>query len=214
MGLDTKLSCMHLIVTTLENAEEADLDWWLQVPHSVRIEGVESAKADWLAMSGETMPKQYSDFEDLFRCLNSAQANYLVIGGYAVSYHVGPRYTKDIDIWIEATNDNAQRVSDALTDFIGDLGLTLAQLTRPETLIILGIPPNRVDILTHLEGIAFRDAWERRCQGSFRQEPVPYLGLDDLIQAKQLAGRPQDLADLRPGEGNRSLPQCAFGKSH
>ncbi len=175
---------LNLIVTTLEHAEQADLDWWLAVPHSVRVEGMESAKADWLAMSGEIMPKQYSDFEDLFRCLNAVQANYLVIGGYAVGYHVGPRYTKDIDLWIEATRENAQRVSDGLSDFIGDIGLTLDQLTRPETLIILGVPPNRVDILTHLEGMNFQSAWERRCQGTYRQEAVPYLGLDDLILAR------------------------------
>ncbi len=186
-----------LIITTLENAEEADLDWWLQVPHAVRVEGMQSALDDWAAMSGETLPKQYSDFEDLFRCLNTTKAHYLVIGGYAVGYHVGPRYTKDIDIWIEATPENAQNVSDALTDFIGDLGISLERLTRPDTLIILGVPPNRVDILTHLEGLDFQAAWQRRCQGSFRQQPVPFLGLDDLIHSKQQAGRPQDLADLR-----------------
>ncbi|MBT9582874.1 hypothetical protein IV102_05965 [bacterium] len=64
------------------------------------------------------MPHQYSDFEDLFRCLNAVQANYLVIGGYAVAYHVGPRYTKDIDLWIEATTDNAQRISDGLATLL------------------------------------------------------------------------------------------------
>ncbi len=69
--------------------------------------------------------------------------------------------------------------------------------TIPETLIIVGVPPNRVDILTHLEGLDFQSAWERRCQGSFRQQPVPFLGLDDWIHSKRQAGRPQDLADLR-----------------
>jgi hypothetical protein len=193
-----------LIVTTLENAEEADLDWWLQVPPADRVEGMQSALDDWAAMSGEAVSKTYSDFEDLFRCLNEAQARYLVIGGYAVGFYVGPRYTKDVDIWIEATPENAQNVSDALSEFIGDLGISLERLTRPETLIILGVAPNRVDILTHLEGLHFRTAWEKRSEGKFRSQPVPFLGLDELIHSKRQAGRPQDLADLRRLERLRS----------
>lgn len=185
------------LMTTLEDAEEADLTWWLAVSPEIRVSGVDSAREDWLAISGGAALQSYSDFEDLFRHLNAHRAKYLVIGGYAVAHHVGPRYTKDIDIWIERSSANAEKVLEALGEFIGDLGIAIERLTRPETLLILGVPPNRVDVLTHLEGMEFEQAWQRRSPGRYRHEDVGYLGLDDLMLSKRLAGRPQDLIDLQ-----------------
>ena len=75
-----------------------------------------------------------SDFRDLFAALNAAQAKYLLIGGYAVAHHAQPRFTKDLDVWVEPTPENAARVLRALTEFGAPAaGLTLADLSQPGT---------------------------------------------------------------------------------
>ncbi len=137
------------------------------------------------------------DFEELFASLGAHEVRFLVVGGYAFAFHAKPRYTKDLDIFIDATPDNAQRVLQALADFgFGSLGLTVEDLTAPGSIIQLGYPPNRIDLLSSLKKVSFEEAWEHRVQGRFSDQTIFYIGLEDLIRNKQAVGRPQDRADV------------------
>lgn len=121
----------------------------------------------------------------------------LIVGGYAVAFHAKPRYTKDIDILIEPTAENAERLLGALGDFgFGGLGLTIQDFTIPGRVVQLGVAPNRVDLVTSIDGVTFDEAWTGRAPGRFGTQSVFYLGRAELIRNKRASGRPQDLADL------------------
>ena len=137
------------------------------------------------------------DFEELFACLTRRSVKALVVGGYAVAFHGQPRFTKDIDVFIEPSPDNAERLVAALVDFgFGGLGLTPADFTVPGRIVQLGVAPNRVDLLTAIDGVTFEEAWRHRVRGPFGSQTVDYIGLADLIQNKQASARPQDLLDV------------------
>jgi hypothetical protein len=139
-----------------------------------------------------------SDFKELLQYLNENQVKYLIIGGFAVIKYTEPRYTKDIDIWVEASEKNAKLLFKALDKFGAPLdNLTADDLAHPGTLFIMGVPPNRVDIITRLKGLRFSSAWKKRVISKVRNLELCFISKEDLIKAKQLAGRPQDLIDLR-----------------
>jgi hypothetical protein len=138
-----------------------------------------------------------ADFLDLLGAFNLAEARFLIVGAYAVGVHGRPRATKDLDVWIEASADNARRVMQALRDFGAPLGdLAESDLETPGTGFKMGEPPARIDILTLIEGVRFEDAWPRRIETSFGSVRCGVIGRDDLLANKRAAGRPQDLADV------------------
>ncbi len=137
------------------------------------------------------------DFKDLFAALNAAGAKFLLVGGYALAHHGHPRFTRDLDVWVEAEPDNAARVFAALGAFgapLQDLGRE--DLEREGLIFQIGVAPNRIDIITSIDGVAFADAWEAREQTSYGGHPVPVLARSHLIANKRASGRPQDLVDL------------------
>ncbi len=137
------------------------------------------------------------DFEDLFGYLNKYHVKAIVVGAHAVAFHAKPRYTKDVDVLIERTSDNAARLLEALRAFgFGELGLSVTDFTEPEQVIQLGVAPNRVDFLTSIRGVTFEEAWSTKVRGRYGKLNVFYLGKKELIRAKRAAGRPQDLMDL------------------
>lgn len=143
----------------------------------------------------------YPDFEEFIASLNAHKVRYLVIGGYALAYHAEPRATKDIDIWIESTPANAKRARKAVEHFLGTSApnITEEKFLNPRTLIVLGVAPVRIDILTSILGVhPFAAAWKRRAKGVFGRVPTNYLSLEDLIAAKSATPeeRVQDKADL------------------
>jgi hypothetical protein len=137
------------------------------------------------------------DFKDLFVALSSHNAEFIVVGAHAVMVHTEPRYTKDLDVWIRPTLENAQRVYEALHDFGAPLAnLTPHDLATPGTVFQIGVAPNRIDVLTAIDGVQFDEAWSRRSVGNYGGVAISLLSLDDLIANKRAAGRPQDLLDL------------------
>jgi hypothetical protein len=144
------------------------------------------------------------DFKDLFACFAAAEVRYLVVGGYAVAFHGHPRHTKDVDVWIDRSRENATRAQQALAVFGAPLGdVTVEDLMNPELVLQLGVAPNRIDILTQIEGVDFERAWAARATMRYAGQQVPVLGLEDLIRSKRASGRPRDLEDVRAllGEG-------------
>lgn len=137
------------------------------------------------------------DFRDLFAALNEAQANYLVVGAHAVAFYAEPRFTKDLDVWVEASPANAPRIITALLAFGAPLaGVTEADFTRPGAVLQIGVAPNRIDITTHIDGVAFAAAWPNRLSTVFGDQAIWIIGRAELIQNKAAAARPQDLLDL------------------
>jgi len=139
-----------------------------------------------------------SNFSDLLRAFGDGGVRYLVVGGYAVMRYTEPRYTKDLELWVDPDPENASRVFAALKSF----GAPLTELSpisfTDETMIFqIGVPPVRVDILMGVSGLAFGEAWGNRIESELGGEIVPILSLDDLIAAKRAAGRPADRADLK-----------------
>lgn len=137
------------------------------------------------------------DFKEFLKLLNSHGVEYLVIGGYAVAAHGHPRYTKDIDIWVHATEDNAPRLIKALKDFgFSSLGLVDSDFLEPDTVVQLGYPPRRIDLLTSPSGVDFKESFPNRIVTDVEGVQIPIIGLEQLRANKLASGRPQDLADI------------------
>ncbi len=137
------------------------------------------------------------DFRELLESFAARDVRYLIVGGWAVAVHGHPRYTKDLDIWIWMDEANGEATVAALQDFgFGGLGLTSTDFTTPDSVIQLGYPPNRVDLLTSPSGVVFEQCWRDRVDLDLDGIIVPFIGVDDLIANKAAAGRAQDLADI------------------
>jgi hypothetical protein len=121
----------------------------------------------------------------------------LIVGAHALAAHGVPRATGDLDIWVRPTGDNAARVLAALDRFGAPLfDLTLEDLTRPDTVFQIGLPPSRVDILSGISGVEFEAAWSRRRSVTLDGVQVHVLAREDFIANKRASGRPKDLLDL------------------
>ena len=136
-------------------------------------------------------------FRDLLNLLNGLNAEYLIVGGYAVMLYSEPRHTKDLDIWVNANPENAQRVFHALAEFGAPLaGVKAGDFEKPDLIYQLGMPPSRIDVLTSIMGVQFADAWARRKEALFGGVRAPFIGLEDLLRNKWSVGRKTDLADI------------------
>ena len=137
------------------------------------------------------------DFKEFVQSLNDNLVRYLVIGGYAVAVHGYPRYTRDIDIWLEITPENAANMVKAVEQFgFGSLGLNAADFLVPDQVVQLGYPPNRIDLVTTPPGVDFENCYVSRMTLDVEGVIVDFIDLDNLKKSKQASGRPQDLADI------------------
>ncbi|MBA7571206.1 hypothetical protein ES708_12965 [subsurface metagenome] len=137
------------------------------------------------------------DFKDLLRLFNVHKVEYMIVGGYALAYHGAPRYTGDIDIYVKPDSQNAELIVKALADFgFGSVGLTVEDFENPDKVIQLGVPPVRVDIITSLSGVLWKDAFLGCVDGKYGDVPVKYIGLNEFIINKRTIGRKKDLSDL------------------
>ncbi len=139
------------------------------------------------------------DFRDLLSALLEAGVDFLVVGAHAVAAQGHPRATKDLDVLVRPTSDNAPRVLAALGAFGAPLslhGVRVEDFATPGTVYQLGLPPRRIDLLTRIDGVAFEEAWRGRVEQEVDGLRLPFLGRAELMRNKAVAGRPQDLADL------------------
>lgn len=137
------------------------------------------------------------DFEELLVFLAKNEAKAVIVGAHAVAFHAKPRYTKDLDLLVEPDEENARRTIRALEEFgFGGLGIGIADLAQPGRILQLGHPPNRIDLITSIDGVTFDEVWNGRVAGRFGAASVWYIGIEELIRNKRASGRPQDLADL------------------
>ena len=140
------------------------------------------------------------DYKELLLRLNESEVRYLIVGGYAVMKYAEPRFTKDLDIWVENSRENSGRVFKALMAFGAPLdsdGINAGTFTSENLTYQIGIAPVRVDILTGITGVDFLAAWADRVAGSMFGMPVHFISLNQLIANKQATGRNSDLEQLK-----------------
>jgi len=136
------------------------------------------------------------DFKDLLKLLHAHGVRHLLIGGWAVGYHGYPRNTADIDIWIAVDQANCQAVTNMLKEFIGQAPSPADFFKRPY-ILRMGVPPNRVEILTDIAGVDFEHCFANRVSTTIDKVPVTLIGLTDLIANKKAAGRDKDISDAK-----------------
>lgn len=137
------------------------------------------------------------DFQDLLRLFNKNKVKYCIIGMYAVAFYAKPRYTKDMDILIESTIENAKKIIKSLNEFgFGSLGLSEKDFSKKGQVIQLGYEPVRIDIITSIKGCSFNRVWKNKEIGRYGREKVFFIGLNELIKTKKISHRKQDLIDL------------------
>lgn len=137
------------------------------------------------------------DYKDLFRILNEEQVEYLVVGAHAVIYYAEPRYTKDLDIWVNPSRENAGKVWKALSGFGAPLqDITLEEFQDTDLIYQIGVEPNRIDIMMGVAGLDFGSAYTNRITSTYDGEPINILAKKDLIKTKKATGRAQDMLDV------------------
>ena len=140
----------------------------------------------------------HPDFRDLLSALADSNAEYLIVGGWAVGHHAEPRFTKDLDVFIGPSDANLVAVASALLRFgAPESVIETLRTLGPEEFLFMGVPPVRIDILRKVDGIEFADAYGRREVGDWDGVSVNIIGYDDLVAAKKAAGRERDLRDLK-----------------
>lgn len=140
--------------------------------------------------------KVEKDFEELLGLFNKHKVKYCIIGAFAVGFHGYPRYTKDMDIFIEPSLKNGQNIVKALIEFgFGSLKLTPQDFTAKGAIIQLGYEPVRVDLINSIKGCDFSQAWAHREAGRYGKYKVFFMGVDELIKTKKSANRQQDRLD-------------------
>ena len=140
----------------------------------------------------------HQDFKELLSAFNAGQVRYLIVGGYAVSYHAQPRATKDLDILIGADAENSKAVYAALAKFGAPIeGMSARDFAEPDNFFRMGTPPVMVDIMPKISGVEFEEAWSRQVDVQIEDDlSVPFISRQDLLIAKLSAGRAQDLIDV------------------
>lgn len=143
------------------------------------------------------------DFNEFVRLFLDNDVRFLIVGGYAMAAHGLPRYTGDLDTWVWINEQNAERILNALVAFgFGSLDISVEDFQKPNTVLQLGFPPHRIDVLTGIDGVSFDDAWQRRVIMDVEDIQLPFISREDLIANKRAAARPQDLADVVRLEAN------------
>ena len=137
------------------------------------------------------------DLKEFVELLNGLDVRFLIVGAFAVAYHGYPRYTSDIDIFVEKSDENAELLLKAIGQFgFGGVGLSKEDFLRKDQVIQLGVAPNRIDVMTFISGVSFEEAWASRELGELGGVKVPFISRDLLKRNKEATGRTQDLADL------------------
>ena len=137
------------------------------------------------------------DFKEFLKLLNNQKVKYLLIGGYAVGYHGYVRATADMDIWIERNPSNAERVVKALREFgFHAENLSAGLFLEKGQVIRMGVPPMRIEVLTSISGVEFKECYETRIIEDWDDISVNIISLKKLKQNKRASGRLKDLTDL------------------
>ena len=134
------------------------------------------------------------DFEDILNLFARQGVRYLIVGGLAFIFHAKPRYTKDIDLWIDSDLDNVERANRALAEFGSP---EMLSIDDPNEVLQLGAAPNRIDLLRSVVALSFADAWPRRIESHYGRAPANWIDLDSLLAIKSAIDHPRHQEDAR-----------------
>jgi hypothetical protein len=138
------------------------------------------------------------DFKEFIQLLNAHKIDYLVVGGYAVAIHGFPRTTGDIDFWIKPEKENAERIVKALIEFgFGSVDIRVDDFIKQDSVVQLGFPPNRIDIMTSVSGLEFDECFTNKKEIEFEGEKINFISLHHLRLNKKSTGRDKDNLDLK-----------------
>jgi len=137
------------------------------------------------------------DFREFIALLIKNKAEYLIVGGYAVGFHGHPRYTGDLDIWLNPSPRNAALILMSVNEFgFTSFNLSVTDFTKPGNVIQLGYPPLRIDLLTEIDGVTFHACFENKREVVIDGLSVNFIGYEDLLKNKRESGRPKDIDDI------------------
>jgi hypothetical protein len=137
------------------------------------------------------------DFREFVQLLIKHQAEYLVVGGYAVGVHGHPRYTGHLDIWLNPSAGNAANVLKCVNEFgFSSYGLTIDDFTKENNVVQLGYPPLRIDLLTNIDGVSFAKCYANKKEVDIDDITVNFISYKDLVENKKSTGRFRDLDDI------------------
>lgn len=171
---------------------ESDFAYWQAQPIRARLAALEEIRREYHRWKYGTEQR----FERVVTIANANKVRYLVVGGYAVAAHGHPRYTEDLDVWIDRTPTNAKKLIKALEQFgFSSLGLEEKDFLKPDQIIQLGVPPARVEIFAALKGVDFKKCYPLRLEARLMTRGWTF-DLKNLKKNKKAVGRLQDLADL------------------
>ncbi len=149
------------------------------------------------------------DWSEFLCALIARRVRFVMVGGHAVAGHGEPRLTEDLDVFVEPTRANAARLRKALIDFgFGSAAPAATELAKRNKVFMLGTKPWRIDILTAIDGVSFREAWSTRVEAGFVAAPLYVIGRAMLIKNKRAAGRDKDLLDVSLLEAHRPRPRA------
>jgi predicted nucleotidyltransferase len=145
-------------------------------------------------LANQTLPE---DFREFLRLLNDLKVEYLLIGGYAVGFYGYPRTTADMDIWVNPTPENAEKLTDVFVQFgMASPEVNADLFLTPGNIVRMGIPPMRIEVLNDIDGVSFQDCYEGKLVAQIDEVPVDVISLKDLKKNKKASGRYKDLDDL------------------
>ncbi|MBX7225529.1 MAG: hypothetical protein K1X55_05830 [Chitinophagales bacterium] len=137
------------------------------------------------------------DFKEFVELLIQHQVEYIIVGGYAVGIHGYPRYTGDLDIWLNPTKENATKILVCVNAFgFASFNLSIEDFTKIGNIIQLGYPPLRIDLLTEIDGVTFTECYQNKIEVEIDDLVINFIGYHDLIQNKLSTGRLKDLGDI------------------
>ena len=173
------------IFSSFQEADAAEDAYYAQLPPEERIQHALEIRA---AFDAET---DWHHWRECLESLHSNNVDFLIVGALAIAWHGHPHYTADMDVLILPDTENVQRARVALRQF----GLADDDISQPGRIIHLGLPPNRIDLITSITGVDTETAWTGRVEADFGGCKAFVIGFDDLLRNKESTGRPKDMAD-------------------
>lgn len=137
------------------------------------------------------------DFRDFIRLLNRHRVRYVVVGGYAVAYHGFPRYTGDIDFFVELSERNAAALIEVFREFGFNEPPGMELFLTPGNIVRIGWQPTRVEVMNRIDGVTFEECWASRRKAAVAGLRINFIDLPPLLKNKRASARPKDLEDLR-----------------
>lgn len=148
------------------------------------------------------------DYKEILQILLNNKVRFLIVGAYAMGIHGYPRATGDFDIWVEPTPKNSQKIYKSLSEFGSPLfDITEKTFAAKKTIFQIGVAPRRIDIITYIDGVAFKQAYKTKKIIEINNLRIPFLSKENLIKNKQSTGREKDKLDVKYLKKNKTLNQ-------